>query len=90
MLIDRGEIIIVLPAEFLKTADLLVLDPFRLGVNAARNLTRFFDIKDLFGVTYNKIIELVKKNDTGEEITGIIDKIFEVNLEQTDCENIKL
>ena len=80
MFIDRGELIIVLPEECFKPADVLVMDPFRLGVNSAKNLTRFFEIKTVYEETLEKIMEMLKRHEAGEIIKdkgkGIIETLF--------------
>ena len=79
MFIDRGEIIVVLPTECPKFADFVVFDPFRIGYNAARNLTRFTDIQELFGATYKCIIDLITKYEAGEEVPQILELVYSNN-----------
>ena len=80
MFVDRGQRIFVLSAECLKVADLVVLDPFRIGINAARNLTRFADIKALFNMTHEHLMGLIKKYESGEEITEIMESVYKTQL----------
>lgn len=80
MIIDRGELIVLLPTECIKTTDLVVLDPFRTGINAARTLTKFIDIKVLFGETYDRIMDMVKRHEAGEDVSHIIDAAYGANI----------
>ncbi len=75
MFIDRGDIIILQPTEMNLGTEVLVLDPFRTGVNAASTLTRFSEIKALFSRTHSKLVSLVNSGSEdrkGESILGAI------------------
>jgi DNA polymerase sigma len=78
MFVDRGEFVVVVPVDFLKMPDLLVVDPFRIGVNAARSVTRFEEIQDEFEHTFDKVIEMLKIYEDKKDLQITIDRIFEV------------
>jgi hypothetical protein len=77
MFIDRGEVIVLMSSEYQKLDNLFVVDPFRVGVNSARNLTRFNEIKELFNKSYMKIKDCIEKYESGEQIANILDKIYD-------------
>ena len=75
MFVDRGEFIVVVPSEFPAMTNLLVLDPFR-GMNAAKSLTRFSEIQDIFEETFDRAIELMKRYADNPNIKITLDCIF--------------
>lgn len=72
MIIDKGEIIRLEGADMTKTADILVIDPFRPGVNAALTLTRFSEIKELFSDRHRYLIEKAMSSSKEKYIEGDI------------------
>jgi len=78
MFVDRGEFVLPLPLDFLKTPNLLVLDPIRRGINAARTVTRFEEIQDEFEHTFDKVIEMIGIYEDKKDLQITIDHIFEV------------
>lgn len=60
MFLDRGEIVVRFPGELMCGGNLWVVDPFRVGVNAAMNMTRFTEIKAVFEEVFDKFIRVIK------------------------------
>jgi len=76
MYVNAGEIIVLISKEFSKMTNLFVCDPFRIGLNAAANLTRFDDIKKLFSKSFEILINSVQKYEKGEQIEKQILKLL--------------
>lgn len=74
MFVDRGELILGLPGEILNAGSMWVVDPFRVGVNAARNLARFAEIKEVFEETFERVIEMIKSCKRKVSLEEIIKK----------------
>lgn len=66
------------PGELVSGGSLWVVDPFRIGMNAARSLTRFMEIKEVFGETFEKIIAIIKDSKHKASLESIVqvDRLF--------------
>jgi len=74
MFIDRGEMVVRFPGELMCGESLWVVDPFRIEVNAAMNMTRFTEIKTAFEKVFERAIETIKDckvKITLDELLGV-------------------
>lgn len=77
MYINRGEFIVLMSEEYPMLENFVVIDPFRMELNAARNLTRLEDIKDLFRNSYELIMNYIEKYEAGEDVNEILAKLYQ-------------
>ena len=76
MVIHRGEIITLEPTEITKSEDILVLDPFRGGINAAATFTRLDELKSLFSSTHRRIMSLQMESSESRKTQSILESIY--------------